>query len=350
VTDQFAYDGAYARDLDAMVAHGAIAVTVYLTGNYAVPKSWVAQIHARGLGVVPNYEEAANELVYCGRTGGQSVGLRAMGAAIADRIPADNTVAILFSVDVNVQPFQFPLVGTAFDGINDVIKGRYLTDAYGEGALIDYLIDTGRIQPGVKAWLSGSSSFPGFNPASPHIGLVQLIGSPVASTDQDKFTDPAGLHAWWPPNSPYLGGDLPMTAPQIAAIAKAVAAELQPQLDAMQQQITAGSDAQHPNNLANLRGHILNSEASASSAAATSGQTVVRLAEVANAVDAHAAEIKAVLASAPAAGVPATPASSGGSVDLVAIGAKLDGLPAAIAAAVRAEIASQPLTITGAAS
>jgi hypothetical protein len=134
----FAYDGAYARDLNAMQANGAIAVTVYLTGNFAVDAGWVAEIHARGLGVVPNYEQAADELVNAGFSGGMAVGARAMAAAKALGVPADGSVAIVYSIDVNVAPALFPQIGAAFDGINAVTHGQYLAEAYGEGALIDW--------------------------------------------------------------------------------------------------------------------------------------------------------------------------------------------------------------------
>jgi hypothetical protein len=346
---EFAYDGAFSRDLDAMVAHGAIAVTIYLTGSYAVPKSWVQQIHARGLGVVPNYEEAANELVYCGRPGGRNVGLRAMAAATSDDIPADGSVAILFSVDVNVQRAQFEQTGAAFDGINDAIKGRFLADAYGEGALIDYLIDTGRIQPGVKGWLSGSSSFPGFNPASPHIGLVQLIGSPVASTDQDKFTDPAGIHAWWPANSTF-GGTMTLDAATLAQMEGVFSKLIQANNQKIHNDIAAMlSDPDHPY-LPPLHTEVASVAAAATSASASAGQSVVRLAEIANAVDAHAAELKATLAAAMPPSSPAVPTSAPTAVDLSAVRAQLDALPGAVAAAVRLELASHPLTVTGAAS
>ena len=206
----YAYDGAYARNLDQMVAGGAVAVSVYLTGNFAVPKSWVDLVHSRGLGVVLNYEQAADELVYAGFAGGEAAGQRAVAAALALGAPTDGNESIVFSVDVNVPTGAFASVGAAFDGINAALAGRFLANYYGEGALGEYLIATGRVKQNVKFWLSASSSFPGFNPASPHVALVQLVGSPVAGTDQDRFTDPAGIHAWWPASSPY-GVDMPLT-------------------------------------------------------------------------------------------------------------------------------------------
>jgi hypothetical protein len=203
------FDGAYARDLAAMKASGAIAVSVYLTGNYAVPKSWVDQVRAAGLGVVPNYEQATNELVTAGMTGGIAVGQRAAAAATALGFPTDASVAIVYSVDVDVPPAQFAQIGLAFDGINSVTHGRFLTEVYAEGALIDYLMTTKRVTG--AEWLSASESFPGYNPSSPNVGLVQKIGSPVAGTDLDQITNPTGIHAWWPAGSPFGVTDMDAT-------------------------------------------------------------------------------------------------------------------------------------------
>lgn len=199
----YVYDAASAKDINAEVAAGAIGVAVYLTGSFAVSAAWCATIHARGLAVFLNYEQAADELVYAGRAGGQGAGQRALSAAIALGAPANNTCAIAYSVDVNVPGSQFAQVGAAFDGINDVTHGKFQTHVYGEGALIDYLVATGRVTG--KQWLSASSSFPGFNPASQNVALVQQVGSPVPNTDQNVVTD-INFGGWWPPGSPHSAG------------------------------------------------------------------------------------------------------------------------------------------------
>jgi hypothetical protein len=217
----YGYDAAYPPDPSAVRAAGGQLMACYLTASYAVVAQWPARIVAAGMGALANYEQAADELVYCGRPGGQAAGHRAMTAAIADGFRADGSIGIYFSVDVSVSPAQFPAVGAAFDGINDVIRGKFCTHVYGEGALIDYLIATGRIKPACANWLSGSSSFPGYNPQSPHVGLVQLVGSNIPGTDQNIITRPAGLHAWWPATNP-LGVDT-MTDAQVATIRSDIA-------------------------------------------------------------------------------------------------------------------------------
>lgn len=205
----YGYDAAYPPPPATIKAAGGVLMAVYLTAKYAVPTSRCAQIRATGLGVLLNYEEGAAELVTAGRSGGQAAARRALAAAIADGAPASNTLGIYFSVDVNVSPGQFAAVGAAFDGINDVLRGKFLVHVYGEGALIDYLIATGRVVG--RQWLSASTSFPGFNADSPNVGLVQLVGTNVPGTDQNTITNAAGLDAWWPAGSPYGDDDMPLS-------------------------------------------------------------------------------------------------------------------------------------------
>lgn len=202
------FDAAYSPNLDAVVAAGGIGMTVYLTGDYAGTCAQPAALHAKGLGVLGNYEEAADELITAGYIGGVGIGQRAAAAYIAKGAPAGQGLGIAFSVDVNAPASTFPAVGAAFDGIKAGLAGRFVALCYGEGALIDYLVTNHGL---VKVeWLSASSSFPGWNPASPNVALVQEVGSPVAGTDEDKITNLAGLepYVWWPPGSPYANGAL----------------------------------------------------------------------------------------------------------------------------------------------
>ena len=220
----YSYDAAYPPTLGQLAAGSPVAVACYLTAKFAVPSTWPAQIRGRGWVAVANYEEAADELVTCGRAGGQQVGARAMAAAERDGFPAGSS--IFYSVDVNVPASQFPQVGAAFDGINDVTRGHYCTHVYGEGALIDYLVRTGRVCVG--NWLSASASFPGYNPQSPNVGMYQLAGaSPVPNTDQNIITNLPALHAWGSPTD----GALTMTdisaadAATVVQAAKVIVAE-----------------------------------------------------------------------------------------------------------------------------
>ena len=191
----YSYDAAYPPSLDQLAAGSPTAVACYLTGNFAVPNTWPAQIKGRGWLPVANYEQAANELVTAGRAGGQAVGQRALAAAQHDGFPAGSSIFYSVDVDVPQTTAAFEQVGAAFDGINDITKGHYCTHYYGEGALGEYLVNTGRICAGY--WLSASSGFPGYNPQSPNVAMYQLAGaSPVPNTDQNIITHLPALHAW----------------------------------------------------------------------------------------------------------------------------------------------------------
>lgn len=201
---RFMYDAAYAPSLSAVKAHGGLGMSCYLTGDYASTSPQPAKLRAAGLFALGNYERGAGELVSCGYDRGVEIGKEAATAFIAKGAPrntrltpAKKRLAIYFSVDVNVRVSDFPAVGKAFDGIKKGLAGRFDPRVYGEGALIDYLIKTKRVTG--PQWLSASSSFPGYDASSPHVGLVQKVGSPVGGTDQDVITcDPSELGAWWP--------------------------------------------------------------------------------------------------------------------------------------------------------
>lgn len=248
----YGYDAAYPPDPTVVKAAGGQIMAVYLTGRYAVPNDWVARIHKAGIGALANYEEAAAELVTAGHTGGRVVGSKAMAAAIAKGFPANNTVGIHYSVDTNVAPSQFEAVGVAFDGINDMTRGTFITHCYGEGALINYLVATGRARR--AQWLSASESFPGYDPKSPNVGLVQLVGSNIPNTDQNLITNAAGLDVFWPPGTEVSSG----TGVQItttdwldmatqAEVAAAVRAELASALPTLAKQIVQTIRTGQPN-------------------------------------------------------------------------------------------------------
>jgi hypothetical protein len=204
----YAYDGASAFDLAAAKDHGAVLITGYIVGHPGgmdpITPQRVRQIHALGMGFLPNWERGAGFLVSCSRAEGVAAGREAVAALRALGVPDDGTVACPFSWDVNVAPSQYARCGIAADGIIDGLAGRYLFTAYGQGGLIDYFARTGRLQS--EGWLSASSSFPGYDAASPRVALVQRVGSPVPGTDQNILTDPANVHAWWPAGSPYAAG------------------------------------------------------------------------------------------------------------------------------------------------
>jgi len=198
---EFLYDAAYAPDLDKVKANGGVAMSVYLTGIYESTCAQPAQLHEKGLGVLGNYEEAIDELLYCGHDGGVDIGRRAAEAYMAKGAPGGVGLGIVFSVDLSVDESAFGAISRSFDGIREGLDGRFVPKVYGEGALIDYLVAHGKVEG--KQWLSASTSFPGFDAADLHVGKVQLVGGPVPGTDQDVLTDADGLGIWWPAGSPH---------------------------------------------------------------------------------------------------------------------------------------------------
>lgn len=218
MTGLYMFDAAYKPDLAAAKAAGCIAGSVYLTGAYAGTCAQPSDLHAIGLGAFGNYEEAANEIVVTDHAGGVSIGQRAAAAAIGKGWPPGAGKGIAFSVDVNVDPSLFPHVGDVFEGIKAGVAGRFVVMVYGEGALIDYLVaNHGLIR---VEWLSGSSSFPGYNEADPNVGWVQEVGTTVPGTDLDRITNLAGIEplVWWPAGSPYDTQGVDMLADERAAL------------------------------------------------------------------------------------------------------------------------------------
>jgi hypothetical protein len=192
VMSSSAYDAAY-PNLAGELAAKPLFLCAYTDGNFAYGKPRVDQVRASGVGVLANHERAVDQLL---TGGGTQAAMDAVAAVLSWGMPADGSCAIFYSVDLSVSPAQYPTVGAAFDQINAVHAGRFRTGVYGQGGLIDYLHQTGRTS--VKGWLSASSSFPGYNPQSPNVGLYQLVGSDVAGTDKNIVTDAANLGVWWP--------------------------------------------------------------------------------------------------------------------------------------------------------
>lgn len=191
-----AYDAAY-LPIEQVIAAKPVFVAAYTDGSHGYDTPTIQSLRAQGISILANHENSINELLG-GYSAGTNAAMKAMPKVAAWGMPADGSVAIFYSVDLSVDPNKpglFPAVGAAFDGINHAHQGRYLAGVYGEGALIEYLWATERIQ--VKGWLSASSSFPGYNPASPHVGMVQHVGTDIASTDMNEVTDIDNLGLWW---------------------------------------------------------------------------------------------------------------------------------------------------------
>lgn len=200
----YVYDAAYRPNLKAVNAADGVAVGVngYLTGIYADTTTQPADAHAAGLGYVPTYEEGPAELVHASRRKGRQVGRKILAAFKAKQIPLDGTVAVYPSVDVNVSAGDATACNAAWRGIRDVLAGKVSVRAYAEGAVIDALAAAGLVDG--PCWLAAPTSWPGFNVDDPNVGMVQLVGTDVASTDKDHLVkDPSTLGAWWPRGSRY---------------------------------------------------------------------------------------------------------------------------------------------------
>lgn len=217
-----AYDGASAFDLDAAKRAGGIAVTGYTIGHPGgfdpISKDRVDTARSKGLGVWPNAEGPADFLATCTPAQAQVMAANALAAATALGFPTNKTISYPFSWDVNIPRANY---GKCADNARAVIQGlgdKFLFTAYAQGGLIDYFKSQGLLQ--AKGWLSASSSWPGFNPKSPNIAMVQShdadgnwINTAVPGTDVNTVIDPHALGAWWPANSPY-GGSVSATGPE----------------------------------------------------------------------------------------------------------------------------------------
>jgi hypothetical protein len=198
----YAFDAAFPPDPSVYAANGGIACNEYMVANFAQGAARIAADRAAGVAPWPNWERLPDALV-SNRSVGQAAGNEGFAAAIAAGFPSNGTIIYPYSVDVSVDPTNYHLVGDAFLGINDVNHGRFLISCYGQGGLISYLRQQGLTQG--LGWLSGSTSFPGYNQASPDICMWQEVGNfiPGASTDRNVITNVAALHAYWPDGSPY---------------------------------------------------------------------------------------------------------------------------------------------------
>jgi glycoside hydrolase-like protein len=204
----YLYDAAYeSGHLATMKAKGAAAVSHYLTSSYASSSPQPAAIRTAGMGALLNYEQGVSELVGATRPQGRDIARRAV-AAVDAGCPRDGSVAIYFSVDTDVSSRSLSSCDEGFRGVVEELAGRFRAAVYGEGDLIDHLVN-GKILTG-KHWLSMSEGFGGFNAASSNVCLVQMhdgrgnwIGTDIPGTDRNTITDAAALDAWWPAGSPY---------------------------------------------------------------------------------------------------------------------------------------------------
>lgn len=215
------FDAAYAPDLAAVAAHG-IAVNCYISGDYVNTTTQPAAAHAAGLGVAMTYEEGRAELVHATREQGRAVGRKILAALRAHGTPEGVGIAVYPSIDVAVVGADRPTAcNDGFRGLRDVLGDRFSLRAYAEGAVIDALAAAQLVDG--PCWLAAPTSWPGYAPNDAHVGIVQLVGSPVPGTDHNKITkDPNALGFWWPDGSNYGEAEMALTDQDVDKIAVAI--------------------------------------------------------------------------------------------------------------------------------
>ena len=226
----YAYDAAYQPDLTQVKAHGGIAICRYFVGDNPawqwkrVTPQQVSSTLTAGLGMVVNYEGTADPPLT--RTYGRETAHNALVDIRRCRVPAGVGIGCYMSIDVNTSPARYPAARDYFDGVNDVLTpAGYLTKVYSQGGLIDYLCSWHRVAG--KQWLAAPTSWPGYNSSSPNVAMVQLVGTPIAGTDQNVVRDPKALSAYWPAGSPYIPEvDVPLSDSDIQRIRQVVDDEI----------------------------------------------------------------------------------------------------------------------------
>jgi hypothetical protein len=208
---------------------GAVAISHYLTGSHATTSPQVDAVRAAGLGALHNWERQPGALVGASRATGRNIAAEAV-TGISPKAPRDWSLAVYFSVDVDVANSTPGVCDEGFRGVRDVLDPlKIRAAAYAEIGVIEHVVRAGILAG--KHWLSMS---PGFSPighygaSSPYACIVQMhdaagnwIGTDVPGTDRNIITDPQATGIWWPDGSPYLAGD-DMSAADVTAIEKAI--------------------------------------------------------------------------------------------------------------------------------
>jgi hypothetical protein len=222
----YMYDAAFQPDLAKVKANGGVAISRYFVGpnpTWAWKRVTPAQViaaHTAGLGMVCNYEGTADPALT--HANGQQSARDWLIDIHRCAVPAGRGIAGYFSIDVYTDPSRYPAAADYFAGINDIIvPAGYVPKVYSQGGLIDYLCSHHRVRG--KQWLAAPTSWPGYNPASPNVSMVQLVGTPVPGTDQNKILTVGEVDAYWPDGSPYAPEvDLPLSDADLTRIAQIV--------------------------------------------------------------------------------------------------------------------------------
>lgn len=164
---------------EQLQAAGVTAVGRYITlaGNgKGITPGELHTFLASGIEVWLNYETGANDA-----TGGANAGT-AHARLVNQVLPTLTlpvTTPIYFAVDETITPNA---AVAYFQGIS-AVRPAATNGCYGEGALIDLLVQEGLIAYG---WQSGSSSFDGNTHTSPNSAIVQSTEpAPLPTTDLD---------------------------------------------------------------------------------------------------------------------------------------------------------------------
>lgn len=224
-----AYDGATPWSpvrLRQAKQHGAIAVSVYIVGTPGgmphADKADVAAALSAGLGVLPNWERAADFFRTASIADCTNAGKEALAACRAVRLPDDGSVGVAFSFDYEVAVGRYAHATDQLKACGDGMGGHYQPLGYAQIDLINYWAAHG--MPGPH-WLMGStwrasSQFTKAEVGSAHVAMVQShdangnwLNSPVAGTDVNTVTQPHKLAAYWPAGSPYTPTPAPKPVP-----------------------------------------------------------------------------------------------------------------------------------------
>lgn len=175
----------------AMAAYGIKAVCRYLTGaGKAVSKAEIQALHAAGIGVVLNFEQAAGD-AKGGASRGKAAG--AIARATAKALGAPKGTPIYYSVDFDVTTEMSAVLAY----LRAADSADYPARAYGEASVLDAF--------GRPGWQSAAWSY---GKLSKHAVLYQyqndqwFDGSQV---DYNQIINTAQLGAWWPSGLSPLG-------------------------------------------------------------------------------------------------------------------------------------------------
>jgi hypothetical protein len=208
-------DGATAdlSRLQAVKNHGGIGVSVYIVGTpggmRCANQRDVDTARSLGLGVLPNWERAADYFRTCTLDQAHAAGVEAKQACQRLGFPDDGSVTVIFSFDYQVPATGFPAALDRLKACHDGLGAAYKAASYAQSGLIRYFGAHGFGDVG--HWLMASTwGLADYDIGSANVALVQSheangtwLNTPVPGTDINTVTRPTLLGAWWPEGSEY---------------------------------------------------------------------------------------------------------------------------------------------------